>query len=153
MIDHSCVYFRKFPDGNFIILLLYVDDMLIIISRLKGELAKSLDMKDLGDACQILGMQIIRDRKSKQLWLSQEKFIEQVLERLNMKGAKPVSTPLASHFKLSKKDCPSTKEEQEQMSVIPYSSTVGSLMYAMVCTRPCMAHVVGFVSRLNTRKR
>ena len=64
-----------------------------------------------------------------------------------MKGAKPVSIPLASHFKLSKKDCPSTKEEQEQMSVIPYSSVVGSLMYAMVCTRLDIAHAVGFVSR------
>ena len=65
MVDHGykrtvadhCVYFRKFSDGNFIILLLYVDDMLIVgqdvkqISKLKGELAQSFVMKDLGDAC------------------------------------------------------------------------------------------------------
>ena len=125
MVDHNynrieadhCVYFRKFHDGNFIILLPYVDDMLIIgqdekiISMLKGELAKSFDMKDLGDARQILGMQVIRDKKSKQLWLSQEKYIERVLGWFNIKGAKPVSTPLSSRFKLSKKDCPSIKEE------------------------------------------
>ena len=75
--DH-CVYFRKFSDGNFTILLLYVVDMLIVgqgekfISRLKGELAQSFEVKDLGDASQILGMQIVRDRKSKKLWLSQQ---------------------------------------------------------------------------------
>jgi hypothetical protein len=150
--DH-CVYIRQLPEGKFIILLLYVDDMLIVgqdasmIRKLKEELSKSFDMKDLGPAKQILGMQIVRDRKTKKLWLSQERYVERVLERFNMKEAKPVSTPLASHFKLSKKSCPSTVEEREKMAGIPYSSAVGSLMYAMVCTRPDIAHAVGVVSR------
>ena len=161
MVDHSykrkeanhCVYIRKILDGNFIILLLYVDDMLIVgqnvklISRLKGELAQSFEIKDLRDARQILSIQIIHDRKAKKLWLSQEKYIEWVLERFNMKGVKSFSMPLASHFKLSKKNCPSTKEEKEKMSSIPYSSAVESLMYAMVCTHPDIAHAIGVVSR------
>ena len=67
-----------------------------------------------------------------------------------MQNAKPVSTPLASHFKVIKHMCPETQETQEEidyMSKIPYSSAVGSLMHAMVCTRPNIAHVVGVVSR------
>jgi hypothetical protein len=91
-------------------------------------------------ARQILGMQILRDRKAKKLWLSQEKYVEQVLKRFNMKHAKPVSTPLGGHFKLSKKSCPSSNKEKENMAV-------GSLKYAMVCTRPDIAHAVGVVSR------
>ena len=148
-----CVYVQRYPDGKFIILLLYVDDMLIIgpdvdmISRLKSNLAKTFDMKDLGSARRILGMEIIRDRKSCKLCLSQEKYIERVLQRFNMKNAKPVSTPLAAHFKMKKNSCPSTREEREGMSKVPYSSAVGSLMYAMVCTRPDIAHAVGVVSR------
>uniref|UniRef100_A0A2N9FPX7 Integrase catalytic domain-containing protein n=1 Tax=Fagus sylvatica TaxID=28930 RepID=A0A2N9FPX7_FAGSY len=90
---------------------------------------------------------ILRDRKAKKLWLSQEKYVERVLERFNMKHAKPVSTPLGGHFKLSKKSCPSSNKEKENMASIPYSSAVGSLMYAMVCTRPDIAHAVGVVSR------
>uniref|UniRef100_A0A2N9HK67 Reverse transcriptase Ty1/copia-type domain-containing protein n=1 Tax=Fagus sylvatica TaxID=28930 RepID=A0A2N9HK67_FAGSY len=113
---------------------------------LMKELFKSFDMKDLGPARQILGMQILRDRKAKKLWLSQEKYIERVLERFNMKHAKLVSTPLGGHFKLSKKSCPSSNKEKENMASIPYSSAVGSLMYAMVCTRPDIAHAVGVVS-------
>uniref|UniRef100_A0A2N9FLT3 Integrase catalytic domain-containing protein n=1 Tax=Fagus sylvatica TaxID=28930 RepID=A0A2N9FLT3_FAGSY len=158
--DH-CVYVRQFPNGKFIILLLYVDDMLIVgqdanmVGSLKNELFKSFDMKDLGPARQILGMQILRDRKAKKLWLSQEKYIERVLERFNMKHAKLVSTPLGGHFKLSKKSCPSSNKEKENMASIPYSSAVGSLMYAMVCTRPDIAHAVGVVSRfmVNLGKR
>uniref|UniRef100_A0A3Q7IYG7 Uncharacterized protein n=1 Tax=Solanum lycopersicum TaxID=4081 RepID=A0A3Q7IYG7_SOLLC len=96
---------------------------------------------------QILGMEIARDRKAGKLWLSQEKYIERVLERFNMKNAKPVNTPLAAHFKLSKRCCPTTEKEKESMSHIPYSCAVGSLMYAMVCTRPDIAHAVGLVSR------
>ena len=64
-----------------------------------------------------------------------------------MKEAKPVTTPLGGHCKLSKSSCPSTEEENKKMVVIPYSSAVGSLMYAMVCTRPDIAHAVGVVSR------
>uniref|UniRef100_A0A2N9FX16 Integrase catalytic domain-containing protein n=1 Tax=Fagus sylvatica TaxID=28930 RepID=A0A2N9FX16_FAGSY len=138
-----------------------VDDMLIVgqdanmVGSLKNELFKSFDMKDLGPARQILGMQILRDRKAKKLWLSQEKYIERVLERFNMKHAKLVSTPLGGHFKLSKKSCPSSNKEKENMASIPYSSAVGSLMYAMVCTRPDIAHAVGVVSRfmVNLGKR
>ena len=78
--DH-CVYVKKFPNGKFVILLLYVDDMLIVgqdagvIGYLKKDLVKSFDMKDLGPVRQILGMQILCDRKAKKLWLSQEKYI------------------------------------------------------------------------------
>ena len=64
-----------------------------------------------------------------------------------MKNARLVSTPLAAHFKLSKKDCPQSKEEKLEMSKLPYASTVSSLMYAMVCTRLDVAHTVGVVSR------
>ena len=64
-----------------------------------------------------------------------------------MHNAKPVSTPFASHFKLSKKMCPKTQEDMDYMSKVPYASAVGSLMYAMVCTRSDIAHAVGVVSR------
>ena len=149
----SCVFVKRFSDDDFIILLLYVDDMLIVghdankIKSLKNELSKAFAMKDLGSAKQILGMQITRDRKNKKLWLSQEKYIEKVLERFNMSTCKPVSTPLAGHFKLSSNECPTSKKDKEEMMKIPYASAVGSLMYAMVCTRPDIAHAVGVVSR------
>ena len=111
--DH-CVYFKRLDNGRYIILLLYVDDMLVVgsnmqdINVLKRKLAKSFAMKDLGAAKQILGMRITRDRKNRKLTLSQGEYIEKVLQRFRMQNAKPVSTPLASHFKLSKEMCPET---------------------------------------------
>uniref|UniRef100_A0A3Q7FYT6 Reverse transcriptase Ty1/copia-type domain-containing protein n=1 Tax=Solanum lycopersicum TaxID=4081 RepID=A0A3Q7FYT6_SOLLC len=64
-----------------------------------------------------------------------------------MTETKVVSTLLAKHFKLSTSQSPSTNEEKNEMLSIPYSSAVGSLMYAMICTRPDIPHVVGIVSR------
>ena len=134
-------------------LLLYVDDILIVgknvsrIARLKKELSKSFAMKDLGPAKCILGMRIERDRKTNKLYLSQEKYIEKVLRKFKMDKAKNVSCPLASHFKLSKKQCPSDEKMEKEMHNVPYASAVGSLMYAMVCTRPDIAQAVSTVSR------
>ena len=64
-----------------------------------------------------------------------------------MDDTKGVSTPFASHFKLSKRLCPQIKVEEEKMVRIPYTSVVGSVMYAMVCSRPDIAHAVSLVSR------
>ena len=149
--DHCC-YFKKF-DNNFIILLLYVDDMLVAgsnmqeIVNLKQKLSKQFEMKDLGAAKQILGMRIKRDTNSRTLLLSQDKYIDKVLSRFNMQNAKVVSTPLGVHFRLSKEQSPKTEEERAYMAKVPYASAIGSLMYVMVCTRPDIAQAVGAVSR------
>ena len=92
--------------NSFIILLLYVDDMLIAggskrdIDKLKWELSKEFEMKDLGAAKQILGMRITTNNGV--LKLSQEEYVKKVLRRFSIGEAKLVSTPLATDFKLSK---------------------------------------------------
>ncbi|KAK9215025.1 hypothetical protein WN944_007028 [Citrus x changshan-huyou] len=151
--DH-CVYFRRLLDGAFIYLLLYVDDMLIAskngdeIKRLKKHLASEFEMKDLGDAQRILGMEIRRDKKNGSVWLTQKSYLKKVLERFGMDDkTKPVCTPLAPHFKLSSSSCPRSQEERDYMARVPYASAVGSLMYAMVCTRPDISQAVSMVSR------
>ena len=63
------------------------------------------------------------------------------------KKKKLVSTPLAPHFKLSDAMSPNNEAEREYMSRVPYANAIGSLMYAMVCTRPDISHTVGVVSR------
>ena len=63
-----------------------------------------------------------------------------------MADAKPVNVPFRGHFKLSKAQTPTTEDEKALMSEVQYASAVGSLMYAMVCTRPDVAQAVGVVS-------
>ncbi|KAJ8485617.1 hypothetical protein OPV22_018102 [Ensete ventricosum] len=152
--DH-CVYIKRFGE-NFIILLIYVDDIIILgkdmsmIDRLKKDLSESFAMKDMGPAKQILGMQISRDIRKRKIWLSQEKYIENVLDRFSMGNTKPVDSPLAGHFKLCSYQSPSSDEEKEKMQKVPNASAVGSLMYAMVCMMPDIAYAVDVTSRFFT---
>jgi ATP-binding cassette subfamily B (MDR/TAP) protein 1 len=117
MVDHGydrttsdhCVLMKRFSDENFIILLLYMDDMLIVghdirkIKSLKGELNKPFAMKDLGPTKQILSMKTNRDRKNEKLWLSQERYVKKLLKRFNMSNSNSVCSSLANHSKLSSK--------------------------------------------------
>jgi len=67
-----------------------------------------------------------------------------------MHKSKPVSTPLAIHFKLSKRQSLISEKEKAEMKIVPYLSTVGNLMYVVICTRPNIAYAVGVVSRFLT---
>ena len=118
-----------------------------MMSTLKVWLAKTFDMKDLGEASYILGIKLHRDRKNRMIGLSQAAYIDKVLVWLAMQDSKKGITPFRHGVHLSKDQCPKTPQEKEQMREVSYASAVGSLMYAMLCTRPDICHAVGLVSR------
>ena len=60
-----------------------------------------------------------------------------------MHDCKPMDTPVERNLNLSIDMCPKSPEEKEKMSKVPYSNVIGSLMYAMMCTRPDICYVFG----------
>ena len=104
-------------------------------------------MKDLGDASFILGIRIYRDRAKRILGLSQSTYIDKVLRRFSMPDSKKGNLPVRHGLKLSKKQCPNTPDERSRMSRIPYASAVGSIMYAMICTRPDVSFALSCASK------
>jgi len=72
-----------------------------LISKLKSQLSREFKMKDLGAPKKILGMEIWRDWKEGKLYLSQSRYLKNVLDRFNMGSYKVVSTPFAAYFRLS----------------------------------------------------
>lgn len=148
-----CVYLKGKTVETKVYLLLYVDDILIASqSKMEVDLLKKLlrtefEMKDLGPARRILGMDILRDRRSGVLRLSQEKYLEQVLKTFGMQDASSVQTPIGSQFKLKAVSKPEEADQMKKMENVPYASAVGSLMYAMVGSRPDLAYGLGLVSR------
>ncbi|MCO5570376.1 hypothetical protein L7F22_024096 [Adiantum nelumboides] len=110
-------------------------------------MAKVFDMKDMGEASHILGMRIHQDRSKKMRYLSQEEYIDKVLQHFNMDSLKALMTPLPSYVKLSNQDCPLCDEEKVEMDKVPYAFACGSLMYAMIVTRLDIAFAMGVVSK------
>ena len=67
-----------------------------------------------------------------------------------MHDCKPMDTPIERNLSLSLDMCPKSAEEKEQMFKSPYSSAIGSLMYAMICTHPDICYVVGLASKFQS---
>jgi hypothetical protein len=106
-----------------------------VIKEVKSYLSSKFDMKDLGATKFILRLEIKKDHANRKLWLNQRKHVDTILQRLNVQGSKPVKVHIHVGVNLSADQCPKTREEEEDMSHVPYASEVGSLMYAMVYTK------------------
>lgn len=104
------MYFNEYRIGKFFYLLFYVDDMLVAcddvnkIKSTKKLLISEFDMKELGEAKKILGIEISRNRGQGTLKLTQSSYVKKVLNNFKIMDFKLVKTPFAQHFKLSAQD-------------------------------------------------
>jgi hypothetical protein len=146
--EHNCIY-AKFRNGKFIFLILYVDDILLtssdvsLLLETKRFLSSIFDMKDLGEASFILGIEIHRDRRKEVLGLSHKTYLEKVLKKFSMHACNPTPAPIIKGDKYGSFQSSRNQYEIDQMKSVSYASAVGSLMYAQVCTRPDLAFVTG----------
>ena len=98
-VDEPCVY-KYIKETKVVFLVLYVDDILLIgndiglLFDVKKWLVEKFQMKDLGQASYVLGIQIIRDHKNRLLALSQASYIDKVLARFLMQNSKKGQLPI-----------------------------------------------------------
>ncbi|KAJ9558377.1 hypothetical protein OSB04_012991 [Centaurea solstitialis] len=147
-----CVY-TKFSGSTVTFLVLYVDDILLIgnnvptLQSVKNWLSKCFQMKDLGEAAYILGIKIYRNRSKQLIGLSQSTYIDKILKKFRMDESKKGFIPMQHGIVLSKTQCPVSSQDQDKMRSVSYASAIGSIMYAMLCTRPDVAYLVSVTSR------
>jgi hypothetical protein len=128
---------------------IWVDDLLIVgkhgrdIAKIKAQLSGEFEMKDLGQLTHFLGMQISRHLNGT-ISIDQSGYIRQILERFGMEESKPVSTPFATGSRLTQNDGSPPADAKQ------YQAMVGSLMYAMLCTRPDLAYAVQQLSQFSS---
>ena len=79
--------------------------------------------------------------------LSQGTYINKVLNRFSMQNSKRGFLPMCHGISLRKTQCSTMQDERDRMSKIPYASTIGSNMYAMLCTRPDLSYALSMTSR------
>jgi len=138
-----CVY-TKSVNNDHVIICLYVDDMLIfgtcndIVFKTKSFLASKFDMKDMGEASIILGVEIIR--KGDSILLSQEHYVEKLFRKYKYYDFKSVSTPYDANSQLK-------KSKGERIAQTQYAQIIGSLLHLMNFFRPNIAYAVGRLSR------
>jgi hypothetical protein len=131
-------------------LLVYVDDI-AAAAKSKDQLAwfyqqlsERFTAKNLGEISKILGMRVTRDRQQRTLELDQEQYLDEVLTKFGFPTAqhKDVPIPISGYDNLR----PATKDDK-RVDPTWYREVVGSLMYAMVYTRPDIAFALGRLSQ------
>ena len=136
--------FLKKQRGKTTTLIIYVDDMIITgddkeeISQLQGKLAKEFEMKNLGGLKYFLGIEVIRSNKG--IFLSQRKYILDLLSEVGLLKCKPVDTPIIQNHKLG------IYPDQKSTDKRRYQRLVGKLIY-LSHTRPDIAYAVSVVSQ------
>ena len=152
-IADRCIYI-KVSGSKIIFLVLYVDDILLatndlgLLNETKKFLSENFEMKDMGEASYVIGIEIFRDRTNGILGLSQTAYINKILERFRMESCSAGIVPIQKGDIFNEQiQCPKSELEKEKMKSIPYASIVGSLMYAQTCTRPDISFDVGMLGR------
>ncbi|MCP3666765.1 MAG: hypothetical protein GY696_30425, partial [Gammaproteobacteria bacterium] len=140
-----CVYYKS-VGGDLIMLALYVDDIMFatknknLLENEKKLMAKRFKLKDLGKAHYILGIQITRDRPNRKMWLTQELFLKNMLEKFGMADCKPMKTPQEEGLKLQAHTGDPVDRQR-------YQAAVGSINYAVTATRPDLAAALTAVNK------
>ncbi|KAL0373734.1 UNVERIFIED_CONTAM: Retrovirus-related Pol polyprotein from transposon TNT 1-94 [Sesamum radiatum] len=134
----TCVYSKSFG-LDYVIICLYVDDMLIfgtnlmVINDTKSFLSSQFEMKDLGEADVILGVKIRKTENG--FSLCQSHYIEKILRKFNCYDELPVRTPYDPSICLK-------KNHGDSVSQAEYAKIIGSVMFLMNYTRPDIAYAV-----------
>jgi Reverse transcriptase (RNA-dependent DNA polymerase) len=146
--DH-CVY-RSEKGFSHIIVSLYVDDLLLFsndlraLTAFKAAVSTRFDMKDLGEAKFVLGMEIIRDRAQRSIALSQASYTREMLRTHTMVACNAADTPVQTGVRLAP---PAEGFKANPTAIRTYQAAVGALMFAAICTRPDIAFAVGQLSQ------
>lgn len=148
--DAGVYVYRRHRGGTVTIIILYVDDLILMgnsmrhILSIKEDLSKQYKMTNLGPVQRFLGLRVTRDRAMRVIEIDQQEYIQGVLERFRMSSCKPAPTPLPAGAILEQSEASATDAFRRQ-----YQSLIGSLLYAMLGTRPDISFAVARLSKYN----
>lgn len=147
-----CIYTRN-NASDVMLLALYVDDILLahnnttLADQIIAQFSAKFDITDLGQPTKLLGMRIHQDISCGTITLDQGYYINESLDRFNMRDCNMVETPHAVGVYLNSSMSPSTPDEITRMKQVPYRELVGSLNYIATMTRPDISTAVGVLCR------
>ncbi len=107
-------------------------------------------MTDLGPCKQFLGIQITRDRSIRTIRLSQSDYLKKVLQKHGMEDSKPLATLMEEGLVLPALDKETLVDPDFAQQ---YQLAIGSLMYAIVYTRPDLAYAVSKLSQYSSNPK
>ncbi len=145
-----CIYTAS--GGEIFLIAVYVDDIILAgksherMKEVKRAIADKFAVRDMGELHHFLGVKIVQNKDSGDIWIGQEAYTRELLKKFKMEESKPMSTPVEIGSNLVK-----ASNEDDLFDKETYQSAVGSLLYLSTRTRPDIAYSVSSAARFSAK--
>ena len=154
--DH-CFYSLIINDHEWVILLLYVDDVIVastshkLTMRYVKIIGERFRISFSGELKSYLNIAIEHDRAGRTVYLGQSRYIEEMIAQFDIPLDKSVRTPMQENLKLLATEEESLSPKQSQyVHKFPYRQLVGAIIYLNVCTRPTVSYAISILAQFNS---
>lgn len=147
----ACLFINK---GREALIILYVDDLLIATLRnediedIANQLKSRFKLKSMGEVRTFLGYDIVRNRKERTVFVSQQRYVQAIIKKFEYDGLKGANTPWPPDYKIYGGASPAIEMPEIQK---PYIKKTGSLNYTLMGSRPDITYTVNKLCEGNAK--
>ena len=155
--DH-CFYTLIIDSNNYVFLLLYVDDIIVaattveLRSKYMKLIAKTFKISYSGELREYLNIRIDHDREKRTVYMSQERYIVEMMEQFDIQPDTKINTPMQENLKVRLQEEENlTPRQVLYVQNFPYRQLVGTILYLNICTRPAISYAISTLAKFNTK--
>jgi hypothetical protein len=155
--DH-CFYTLIIDSNNYVLLLLYVDDIIVaatteeLRSKYMKLIAKTFKISYSGDLREYLNIRIDHDREKQTVYMSQERYIVEMMEQFDIQPDPKFNTPMQENLKVRLQEEENlTPRQALYVQKFPYRQLVGTILYLNICTRPAISYAISTLAKFNAK--
>ena len=153
----NCLYVLHIDSNNYVLLLLYVDDIIIAATtedlKLKYVklIAQRYKISYTGILDEYLNIKITHDRKARAIHISQERYIDEMMSHFKIPVDESILIPMQENLKLLavEEEEELTEKQQQYVKRFPYRNLVGAIIYLNICTRPAISYSISILAKFN----
>ena len=153
----NCLYVLHIDSNNYVLLLLYVDDIIIAATtedlKLKYVklIAQRYKISYTGILDEYLNIKITHDRKARAIHISQERYIDEMMSHFKIPIDESILIPMQENLKLLavEEEEELTEKQQQYVKRFPYRNLVGAIIYLNICTRPAISYSISILAKFN----
>ena len=143
---------------NYVFLLLYVDDIIVaattveLRSKYMKLIAKTFKISYSGELREYLNIRIDHDREKRTVYMSQERYIVEMMEQFDIQPDTKINTPMQENLKVRLQEEENLAHRQVlYVQNFPYRQLVGTILYLNICTRPAISYAISTLAKFNTK--
>jgi hypothetical protein len=154
----NCLYILHVNDKDYVLLLLYVDDIIIAATteelkiRYVKLISKRYKLSYTGILDEYLNISIVHNRDTRSININQERYIDELISQFNISIDPSITIPMQENLKLLavEEEEELTTKQQQYVKNFPFRNLVGAIIYLNICTRPAISYSISILAKFNS---